>query len=144
MSVANQVQAVADRLCELNPGCDGVIRPTIDSGMVTGLSVSSPFLTDVTPVAALTRLKRFEAGENKKFTDLSPLEGLALETLRVGFTPIGDLTFVSGMPLRDLEIQETQVADLGPLRGLKLQRLNLWGGPGPWTCPRCTGCRCRN
>jgi len=127
LSVENQVQAVADRLCELNPGFDGVIRPMIDSGMVTGLSVSSPFLADVTPVAALSGLKRFEAYDNRKLTDLSPLRGLALETLHVEFTPISDLTFVRGMPLRDVVIKDTQVADLGPLRGLKLERLSLRG-----------------
>ncbi len=125
MSVEDQVQAVSDRLCELNPGFEGIIHPWISDGVVTRLHVNSPVLADITPVAALSGLTRFEAWHCLKLTDLSPLAGLPLETLHVMYTPLSDLTFVREVPLKELQIQDTHVADLGPLRGLRLEGLNL-------------------
>jgi WD40 repeat protein/serine/threonine protein kinase len=136
LSAGNQVQAVSDRLCELNPGFDGVVRPTIDHGVVTGVWVWNEFLVDVTPLAALPGLKRFEAvgpynggfGKNK-LSDLSPLKGLPLERIDVGAAPVADLKFVRGMPLKYVHLFCTRVADLEPLRGMKLEDLNIAAGP---------------
>src|SRR5262249_31781995 len=36
-----QVQAVADRLKELNPGFNGAVAPTIENGVVTGLKLAT-------------------------------------------------------------------------------------------------------
>jgi hypothetical protein len=136
LSAGNRVQAVSDRLGELNPGFDGIVRPTIDHGVVTGVWVPNEFLADATPLAALAGLKRFEAvgpyngsyGKNK-LSDLSPLKGLPLERLNIGAAPVQSLAFVRGMPLRYLHLFCTRVSDLEPLRGMKLEDLNIAVSP---------------
>jgi WD40 repeat protein len=136
LSAGNLVQAISDRLCQRNPGFDGVVRPTIDHGMVTELAISTETLTDVTPLAALSGLKRFRAvgpyngsyGTNK-LADLSPLQGLALEHIDIAAAPVGDLKFVRGMRLKYLHLFCTRVSDLGPLRGMPLEDLNIAVSP---------------
>ncbi len=66
--------------------------------------------------------------EQSRFTDLSPLSGLAgLQSLDLSSTGVTDLSPLSGLAgLQILNLWGTGVTDLWPLSGLKgLQRLNL-------------------
>jgi formylglycine-generating enzyme required for sulfatase activity/prenyltransferase beta subunit len=60
-------------------------------------------------------------------TDLSPLRGLPLKTLRLQGTPVSDLSPLRGMPITDLMLEFCpNVADLSPLAGMPLTR--IWCG----------------
>jgi len=62
--------------------------------------------------------------------DLSPLKGIPLKELSIGWTKVSDLSPLKGLPLISLTIPATQVQDLSPLTGLPLERLDLgsaWG-----------------
>ena len=48
-----QVEAVAAKLKERNPGFDGKVTPKIENGVVTGLEFLTDNVTDISPVRAL-------------------------------------------------------------------------------------------
>ena len=52
-----QVEAVAAKLKELNPGFDGKVTHTIENGVVTELQFLTDNVTDISPVRALTGLQ---------------------------------------------------------------------------------------
>ena len=52
-----QVEAVAAKLKELNPGFDGKVTPTIDRRHGDGLEFVTDDVTDISPVRALAGLK---------------------------------------------------------------------------------------
>jgi serine/threonine protein kinase len=143
-----QVEAVAARLKERNPGFDGKVIPVIQSGGVKELYFVTDKVTDVTPVAALPGLQTLRcpgSGSGRgqladlsplvglpltgldcactKVTDLSPLKDMKLTALGCGSTPVSDLTPLRGMPLTALFCGNSQVSDLTPLRGMPLLRL---------------------
>jgi eukaryotic-like serine/threonine-protein kinase len=148
-----QVESVAAKLKERNPGFDGRVLPTIEKGVVTELQFTTDKVTDISPVRALVRLRSLSCGGTRdqgKLEDLSPLKGLKLTTLacartqvsdlspltgmklkelNVWYTPVSDLSPLQGMPLRILGCGGTQVADLSPLTGMQLEELNVWGTP---------------
>jgi len=132
LPAAEQVEAVARRLKELNPGFNGTLTPTIEDGVVTGLSFVSDHVADISPVRALAGLKRLECpGSNfpnskSKISDLSPLRGMKLTRLNCNMTMIADLSDLRGMPLgEELRLSETRVVDLSPLQGMPLKRLEI-------------------
>lgn len=124
-----QVKAVVQRLKELNPAFDGTVTPTIEDGVVKGLSFLTDDVTDISPVRALRRLDTLDCrgtlDRRGKLADLSPLRGLSLGVLHVEDNPVSDLSPVRGMPLRDLGLFRTQVEDLEPLRGMPLKSLGI-------------------
>lgn len=87
--------------------------------------------------------------EGAAITDLSPLEGMDLECLRLENCPIEDYSIVRTFPslkilslnsvgLQDLEllkgmslttlcVRSNQISDLSPLHGMPLQWLDFWG-----------------
>jgi hypothetical protein len=129
-----QVEAVAKKLQELNPGFDGKVMgvsggtPQIESGVVTQFGVITDTLTDISPVRALQQLKAlacwgpFAWG---KVSDLSPLKGMPLTYLRCINTRVYDLSPLKGMSLTGLECMVTLVSDLSPLKGMPLTKLNF-------------------
>jgi formylglycine-generating enzyme required for sulfatase activity/Leucine-rich repeat (LRR) protein len=145
-----QVQAVADKLKDLNPGFDGKVEREIDAGKVVGLTVSTVAVADLSPLRALPDLRKlacYGAGGDRKglladltplkglklthlncdatqVADLSPLKGMPLLDLHLGGTQVADLSALQGMPLLWLHIAESKVSDLAPLRGMKLTQLN--------------------
>ncbi len=151
LPAAQQVEAVARRLKELNPGFDGQVMPTILQSRVIGLKFNTDAVQDISPVRVLRQLESLDCrasdGERRgKVADLSPLRGLSLAVLHfadnrvsdlsplrgmpleeLGFfrTPVADLTPLQGMPLRILYAGHTRVADLSPLKGMKLTNLYL-------------------
>ena len=64
--------------------------------------------------------------EETKISDWSPLKKLNLAKLSLYSTPkFSDLSVLSGLPLKELDIGGTPVADLSPLKGMKLTRLAI-------------------
>ena len=126
LSADKQVEAVAKKLQELNPGFDGKVLgthgpPKIESGVVTDFGFSTSQVSDISPVRALRGLKILHCGGGEgrdgKLTDLSPLEGMKLTKVACHLNPaLRDLSPLKSMPLNELACQGTGVSDLSPLR----------------------------
>jgi WD40 repeat protein len=133
-----QVEEVAAKLKELNPGFDGKVTPSIENGVVTGLVFSTEDVTDISPVRALTRLQGLECSAGGavgklRLSDLSPLKELPLTYLHIGGTGVSDLSQLKGMKLKRLICAYTPVSDLSPLKEMPLlESLN------------CDGCKVSN
>jgi hypothetical protein len=71
-----QVEAVARRLTELNPGFDARLTPTIVKGQVTALRFHTHAVKDLSPLRALPRLEGLGCGGTVatpgKVADLTP------------------------------------------------------------------------
>jgi Leucine-rich repeat (LRR) protein len=124
-----QVEVVARRLKELNPGFDGQVKSDIRDGQVTGLAFYTHAVKDLSPLRALPRLESLGCSgtieSQGKVADLSPLRGLPLKTLNCFDNPVSDLSPLRGMPLEMLECYRTSVEDLSPLKGMPLTRLSV-------------------
>jgi hypothetical protein len=143
-----QVEAVAAKLKERNPGFDGQVTPKIEGGVVTELWFGTDDVTDISPVRALTGLRLLAcAGSARgkgqladlapladlhltvlscpctKVSDLSPLRGMKLTRLDCTSTRVSDLTPLVDMPLTLLFVADTPVSDLSPLKGVPLTLL---------------------
>jgi hypothetical protein len=130
---AEQVKAVVRELQRRNPAYDGWEHHATNGHYVTELALPANQITDITPVRALPRLKRFACNGQQntrgKLTDLSPLKGMQLEILHLVCSSVSDLTPVAGMPLEELLISWSDVVSLEPLNGAKLKRLECaFGG----------------
>lgn len=115
------------------------------------LSIYSGNITDLSPLAGLTKLRTLILSANSnlgdisvvrnmpdlrnlqlrhtKVADLSPLRGLQnLRILWLDRTPVSDIGPLAETPtLWALELSRTKVTDISPLEGLPLQHLNLRG-----------------
>lgn len=119
-----QVKEVAAELKRRNPGFDGKVDHRIGNGVVTQFSFTATHVSDLSPVRALTGLRRFYTyGPGTAFTDLSPLKGMRLEELSIPNSRVIDLSPLKGMPLTRLECFGTPIADLTPLKGMPLTYL---------------------
>jgi serine/threonine protein kinase len=132
LPATKQVEAVAARLKDLNPGFDGKVVPTIENGVVTGLAFSTEQVSDISPVRASSRLKNLKCNANTiaagRLEDLSPLKGMRLHSLELWTSPlVQDLTPLKGMPLTSLQLSASPVRDLTPLKGMPLASLQLTG-----------------
>ena len=129
MPAEEQVEAVSKKLVELNPKFDGMETHKVVNGVVTELIVSTDNLKDISPVRALTGLKRFVCPDSShgtgSFSDLSPLKGLKLLDLNCEFTKVFDLSPLKDMKLESLCCWHSLVSDLSPLAGMPLQILLL-------------------
>ncbi len=118
-----QVEAVAKKLVELNPGFDGKVTHQIADGVVTHFKFFTDDVTDVSPVRALAGLWKLDINShrvNGRFTDLLPLNGLPLTDIGFNNTNVSDLSPLQGMPLIALWCELTHVTDLSPLAGMQL------------------------
>jgi len=134
MPAEKQVEAVAVKLKELNPGFDGKVTHQIAGGVVTTLEfLTADNVTDISPVRALKGLKGLGcsggADGKGKLSDLSPLKGMPLTNLNCGGTKVSDLSPLKGMHLTALYCHLTQVSDLSPLNGMPLTALVCFGTP---------------
>jgi serine/threonine protein kinase/Leucine-rich repeat (LRR) protein len=148
LPAAEQVEEVRKELMKRNPGFDGNLKPTIENGVVTELSINTDEILDISPVRALTGLVYFDCRgtypnkgklsdlsplrsmtisrldcSSTQIADLSPLADLPLTFLAVNHNPVSDLTPFKKMPLDSLGIAETKVPDLSPLQGMKIKTL---------------------
>jgi eukaryotic-like serine/threonine-protein kinase len=149
-----QVEAVAVKMKELNPGFDGKITPTIARGEVTGLEFATDNVTDIAPLRALPGLQSLscQGSEQKwgglsdlsplrdmkltklacnytKVSDLSPLKDMQLEWLACKWTRISNLSPLKDMPLKELRCGGTRVSDISPLKDIQLQTLDCSSTP---------------
>jgi hypothetical protein len=124
-----QVEAVAVKLKELNPGFDGKVTPTIEHGEVVGLELLTDDVTDIRPLRALPASKSLACGgsaERKgRLSDLTPLKDMKLTSLYCYHTQVSDLSPLKDMKLTTLFCSWTRVADLSPLKGLPLAHLGI-------------------
>lgn len=132
MPADQQVKQVTDKLKELNPGFDGKVTHKSDGDVVTelnfpmfgGPTAFTSTVTDITPLRALTGLRKLAIHGvygNGKLTDLSPLKDLKLTHLDIaGHRKMANLSALKDMPLTELRCQTTQATDLAPLKGMKL------------------------
>jgi Leucine-rich repeat (LRR) protein len=135
LPIEKQLEAVATKLKELNPGFDGKLydadgkgSPDVVLGNVWAISFDTDDVVDISPVRALTGLgiiRLGNAGGKSKLSDLSPLQGMKLITLNVDETMVSDLAPLEGMPLENLMFSNTKVTDLSPLRGMPLKTINF-------------------
>jgi Leucine-rich repeat (LRR) protein len=134
-----QVQAVANRLKELNPGFDGHFKHTLDAGAVVEVFFSgaenptTDAVANLAPLRAftgLTRLVYFGTSNNDpwqgngKLADLSPLAGMQLTKLHLSAMRVTDLKALKGMPLTDVQCSNCLLNDLSPLAGMSLGHLD--------------------
>jgi len=123
-----QVDAVATRLQELNPGFDGALDPRIENGVVEKVNFSTKFVTDISPVRAFPGLRCLNgvaAPRQGLLIDLAPLSDLQLTELSCSGNPITDLTPLQKLPLTSLDLSSTLVSDLKQLRDLPLKSLSV-------------------
>ncbi len=136
MPAEKQVEAVAKKLQELNPGFDGKVTPKIEGGVVTEVEFVTDNVTDISPVRALAGLKKLTchgSGLGKGIlVDLLPLKGMPLTQLDCGWTQ-------GGRPVA----ARRDVADgpeLRPHRGIRLVAASRNAVKKPCN-PLLTGCR---
>ena len=101
---------------------------TIAGGKVTGFTVRSDHLRDVSPLGALadlTDVQLWESGRPglRQVPDLSGLAGLKLDQLLCRATELTDIEPLRGMPLTTLVLYQSRVSDLSPLKGMPLTSL---------------------
>jgi hypothetical protein len=135
-----QIEAVSKKLMELNPGFDGKVTgwdvkgpPVIQNGVVVLFGICPDHVTDISPVRALTGLKKFHCDgtygkghDDDRLSDLSPLREMKLEMLALSDTNVSDLSPLRGKPLTALYCYNTSVSDLSPLaESMSLGRLTV-------------------
>lgn len=134
MSGDAQVQAVTEKLKELNPEFDGTARPVMEGGVVQGFDIFTDHITDISPVRAFSGLKSLWCsamgpGAQDCLSDLSPLKGLPLTFLVFNYTRVSDLSPLQGMKLTHLTFDGANVTDLSPLSDMPLQELYMSRNP---------------
>ncbi len=105
------------------------ISPLADLTRLKYLDISEHDVTNLTPLVGLTQLKNLDLA-GTRVTDLTPLVGLTqLTELDLGETKVTDVTPLAGLTkLKSLCLWDTRVTDATPLAGLtQLTYLNLWG-----------------
>jgi Leucine-rich repeat (LRR) protein len=124
-----QVARVVAKLKELNPRFDPAtteVTHKIENGVVTEFGFDGRNVTDLSPVRALTGVKKLKCGGapvKSRLADLSAIRGLQLTFLDCKNSMVRDLSPLRGMPLTQLNCCGTRVDDLSPLKGMPLTRL---------------------
>lgn len=133
-----QVNAVRQKLKELNPGFDGKLTDQFGgeflvnpNGIVTTMTFTTDNVTDISPVKALKGLEFLSCQgsepERGRLRDLSPLKGMKMAFLNCGNNPtLSDLSPLKEVPLKRINITATKVTDLSALRGMSLEE--IWFG----------------
>ncbi len=115
-----------------NPGFDGKMEHKIEDGVVTELAFVPEQVTDISPVRALTTLRKLDihgpGGDRATLANIAPLKGLKLVQLNIGENKVSDLTPLREMPLEWLAVWTFRGTDLTPLKGMPLRWLNVGGG----------------
>ncbi len=153
MQAEKQVEAVAAKLKERNPGFEGQVEhrndkgvailrlsgypdPSkvghrIDTGVVTELRFATDNVTDIAPIQALAGLQLLNCSGSTvvkgKLLDLSPFVGMKLTRLVCAHNPLTDLSPLRQVPLTSLDFSYTSVSDLAPLKDVPLTSLNCTG-----------------
>jgi hypothetical protein len=140
LNAKQQLEVVSRKLKELNPGFDGQLTSgdgrgsrKIENGVVALLKVEVGKVSDLSPVRALVHLRQLtctgKSANHSKFSNLSPLAGMALTRADFSYTDVSDLRPLIGMPLEELRFESAKVADLSPLSKMPLTNLVCFGNP---------------
>jgi serine/threonine protein kinase len=139
MDPKGQITAVIARLKELNPGFDGMHAHSIEGGVVANLEFLTDKVTDISPLAALTGLRklkcygsaaqgRWDIPGKGQLADLSPLHDLKLVSFSCVRNRVTDLSPLKDMRLTSLDCgAATKLDDLAPLKDMKLEYLRVSG-----------------
>ena len=130
LPAGKQVEAVAARLKERNPGFDGKVTHEVELGVVIELRFLAVKVTDLSPVRGLKGLTSLTCNASSRkgiLADLTPLKDMKLTYLNCSNTQVSDLTPLKDMKLSQLHCGATQVSDLTALKDLKLTFLDCSG-----------------
>ena len=138
MSPRRRLEAVSDKLKELNPGFDGRLSspgdeskdPVIEDGEVA-VDIFMRNFADLSPLRALPELRTLSCRsqyqkEPGQRLDFSPLRGMKIRRLLCGVVLI-DFATVEGLPLSDLSCNGAGISDLTPVKGMPLRTLSVSG-----------------
>jgi serine/threonine protein kinase/Leucine-rich repeat (LRR) protein len=124
---AKQVEAVAQKLRDLNPGFDGKTESKIEGGQVVSLKFCTDNVTNISPVGALPRLRELYCGGTyrgkRQLADLTPLQGMKLTHLHFAYASVRDLSPLKDMKLTFLDFGYTRISDLSPLKDMRPTQL---------------------
>ncbi|WP_442511923.1 protein kinase domain-containing protein [Novipirellula sp. SH528] len=138
LSSAEIFSWIAPRLAKLNPDYEmggftaqgiqpGDQRISFENGLLKIWSGSK--LRDLSPFRVLPMTKLSITAFNNiggpSLYDLSPLKGLAIESLSIGGNPLADLRPIAELPLRELSLSLVAVSDLSPLEKMPLETINV-------------------
>ena len=134
LSAKEQLEAVAAKLKELNPGFDGKVTPTlVEHGALAGVEFLTDDVTDLSPLRALPGLKELRCqgstGGKGRLSDLSPLKAMKLTDLGFANNNVSDLSPLKDMDLTRLSCNSNPVWDLSPLKEMKLTFLDCNSTP---------------
>ncbi len=124
-----QLQAVMDKLKEINAGFDGKETHAFDEAgkAVIELSFCTDKVTNISPVRGLAGLQKLRCTGTHipelpgQLHHLGDLKGLKLTLLDCSCNgQLSSLDALQGMPLTELVCSLTKVSDLAPLKGMKL------------------------
>jgi hypothetical protein len=124
LSIHKQLEEVKRELRRRNPDFAGDLNHTLNAaGAVTGLSIFTGEITDLTPIRVFKDLEQLDcngvrAAGRGSLEDLRPLAGLKLKRLNLERNSVADLTPLKGMPLERLDCEVTAISDLGPLKDM--------------------------
>lgn len=134
LSPKEQIRRFVEKMKELNRNFDGQVEHQTDGSKIVELSFSTDGVTDITPIRALTALKKLvchgpldTSGRPTSpgvLADLSPLGGLRLTELDCRNNAISSLAPLQGMPLTRLRGGYNPIGDLSPLKGMPLTLLH--------------------
>ena len=131
MPADKQIEAVKTELMKRNPEFDGEMTPTVNKiDVVTDLRVMTNNVADLSPLQALTGLKKLNCNSSPRksqLADLSPLKGMKLSELYFQHAEVSDLSPLKDMKLTKLGLGSTRVTDLSPLQGMPLESLHCFG-----------------
>ncbi len=126
-----QLRQVVGTLKQLNPGFDGRKTHRFEGGVLTELSFCSAGVTDISPLRALTDLRKLSCRglpAKRTLRDLSPIREMMLSELDIRDTGVSDLTPLTKMPLKELRCDVMVVANRETARLLvdkqMLERIN--------------------
>ncbi|MFW6152253.1 MAG: protein kinase domain-containing protein, partial [Verrucomicrobiota bacterium] len=127
--IENDRDAVIALLLERNRELDENSVRINEGASVRHVTIRSPALEDIYPLAAFTELERLfcESYHGKgKLRDIGPVKYMAnLRELRVIGFPVADITPLENLPLERLTLARTAVRQVSSLSGLKLSMLDL-------------------
>ncbi len=127
----DQVQAVRKKLMELNSGFDGKLGEQIEAGVVIAVTPTSDHLIDISPLRAFSKLRTLQLHATGpqvcQLADLSPLTGMQITELKIGWSKVTDLKPINKLPLVTLMCWAVELADLSPLAGMALTSLDCSG-----------------
>ncbi len=138
LSAAERSEAVKAELQRRNPGLGDSITFVVAGDRVRKLTIESPVLKDITPLAVLRGLQavRFlntSQGTPRELTDLRPLKGLKLTEALIEHCPlITDFSPLNGMPLTHFSVYASSLPKAEWFAGQdSIEVLNIGGRTEP-------------